>query len=354
MASVSVSEALESSAGLTCTQWEVEYSRFFHFPRRSSSSSSSPPPPMGLRPLPKGKIRSRGTWLTASSRAILLISLGSTNPIPILSVILSGVVHEEHFVSNLSFSWPQVSCDSDCPIRGSRIVFMSFRDCSNLIQKFAVRFSTCCASETFLNYVKEGSRDTSGFGIQASHFVCESSSPSKSMASNRLCYRVDEESSLDKSIATCEVEVPALTCNGLQCEHLVQPTLPTKTGSVSSGLPRSFSQLLTDCSTGSERVQTSPARSMMATNLHSQNGGEILDPSFPEVEKKSDEQSKFVAVADLKSQIATCMSDASFVDMLSKIERVIDELGVIFRTPPQNSFLDHGRTEPLQLKQQQL
>ncbi|XP_039142946.1 protein POOR HOMOLOGOUS SYNAPSIS 1 [Dioscorea cayenensis subsp. rotundata] len=311
-----VSTALESLDDLACTQWEVEYSRFFHFPRQSISSSS-PALPEGLRPLPKGKIRSRGTWLTASSTAILLLRTDSTYPIPVLSVILSRAILEEHFVSNLSFSWPQVSCDFDCPIRGSRIVFVSFRDCSNLIQKFAIRFLTSSASESFLNSVKECS------SVQASHFFCDSSSLSKPMASNELHRRADEESSLEKSVATCEVEVPALTCNALQHEHPCQPIIPTKTGSVSSGLPRSFSQLLTDCSMDSEKVQTSPTRPTLATNLNCQNGGDSLDPSFLGVER-SEEQSK---VADLRSQLATCMSDASFVDMLSKIEMVINELG---------------------------
>ncbi|KAM0932863.1 hypothetical protein DsansV1_C38g0233451 [Dioscorea sansibarensis] len=317
-----VSTALESPDDLACTQWEVEYSRFFHFPRRSISYSS-PAPAEGLRPLPKGKIRSRGTWLTASSPAILLLRTGSTDAIPVLSVILSQAILEEHFVSNLSFSWPQVSCDSDCPIRGSRIVFMSFRDCSNLIQKFAIRFLTSSASESFLNSVKECSRDKPGFGVQASHFFCDSSSLSKSMASNGLHRRADEESSLEKSVATCEVEVPALTCNALQHEHEhpCQPVIPTKAGSVSSALPRSFSQLLTDCSINSEKVRTNPTRPTLATNLNCQNGGDSLVPSFPE---KSGEQSK---VTDLRSQLATCMSDASFVDMLSKIEMVINELG---------------------------
>ncbi|KAH7658852.1 hypothetical protein IHE45_17G117500 [Dioscorea alata] len=308
-----VSTALESPDDIACTQWEVEYSRFFHFPRQSISSSS-PAPPEGLRPLPKGKIRSRGTWLTASSTAILLLR---TDSIPVLSVILSPAILEEHFVSSLSFSWPQVSCDSDCPIRGSRIVFVSFRDCSNLIQKFAIRFLTSSASESFLNSVKECSR------VQASHFICDSSSLSKSMASNGLHRSADEESSLEKSVATCEVEVPTLTCNALQHEHPCQSVIPTKTGSVSSGLPRSFSQLLTDCSIDSEKVRTSPTRPTLATNLNCQNGGDSLEPSLPGVEK-SEEQSK---VADLRSQLATCMSDASFVDMLSKIEMVINELG---------------------------
>lgn len=86
-----VSTALESLDDLACTQWEVEYSRFFHFPRQSISSSS-PALPEGLRPLPKGKIRSRGTWLTASSTAILLLRTDSTYPIPVLSVILSRAI----------------------------------------------------------------------------------------------------------------------------------------------------------------------------------------------------------------------------------------------------------------------
>lgn len=38
------------------------------------------------------------------------------------------MLQEEHHVSKLHFSWPQVSCVSGFPIRGIRSVFVRYRD----------------------------------------------------------------------------------------------------------------------------------------------------------------------------------------------------------------------------------
>jgi len=43
------------------------------------------------------------------------------------------IAQEEHFVSILNFSWPQVTCVTQCPIRGSRVVFVSFCDKSKQV-----------------------------------------------------------------------------------------------------------------------------------------------------------------------------------------------------------------------------
>lgn len=40
-----------------------------------------------------------------------------------------NLLQEEHFISKLLFSWPQVSCVSGFPARGSRVVFVSYKDC---------------------------------------------------------------------------------------------------------------------------------------------------------------------------------------------------------------------------------
>jgi hypothetical protein len=106
------------------------------------------------------------------------------------------MAQEEHYVSILNFSWPQVACVTECPVRGSRVVFVSFCDrskqacflaipnailtndvvvvvifsygmCLHIkltklyipliflqIQKFAVRFPHLGDAESFLNSVK--------------------------------------------------------------------------------------------------------------------------------------------------------------------------------------------------------
>jgi len=50
------------------------------------------------------------------------------------------VLQEEHYVSKLSFSWPQVSCDPGFPARGIRTVLVSYRDSRGEVSFF---FSTC-------------------------------------------------------------------------------------------------------------------------------------------------------------------------------------------------------------------
>ncbi|KAG0484252.1 hypothetical protein HPP92_008331 [Vanilla planifolia] len=131
-------------------QWEAEFSRFFIFPRRCSS------PKAVLRPLSGIMFRhGRGTWLTASSPATILICKATSDAAAVLSVCVSGYVYEEHLLLNLQLSWPQVACVPQCPIRGSRAVFMSFCDRFSQVQKFALRFPTSAVAETFFNFVKE-------------------------------------------------------------------------------------------------------------------------------------------------------------------------------------------------------
>ncbi|KAJ6845551.1 protein POOR HOMOLOGOUS SYNAPSIS 1 [Iris pallida] len=106
-------------------EWEADYSRFFNFPRPSPTATGI------LHPLPKGKRRSRGTWLSAATPAAVRVARPrSGGGHAVLSVSVLGVVVEEHFVSKLHFSWPQVSCVPQCPVRGIRAVFLSYRNCS--------------------------------------------------------------------------------------------------------------------------------------------------------------------------------------------------------------------------------
>lgn len=49
------------------------------------------------------------------------------------------MLQEEHYISKLQFSWPQVSCVSGYPARGSRILFVSYLDSSGkVIYLFAI------------------------------------------------------------------------------------------------------------------------------------------------------------------------------------------------------------------------
>ncbi|KAL4557324.1 hypothetical protein LXL04_035498 [Taraxacum kok-saghyz] len=96
-----------------------------------------------------------------SGRSYLLV--GHRAPAPSNQPPISGKhSQEEHYISKLNFTWPHVSCLPGCPPRGSKIVFMSYKDhlgeasTSNTpIQKFAVRFLITDETERFMNFIKE-------------------------------------------------------------------------------------------------------------------------------------------------------------------------------------------------------
>ncbi|XP_072998404.1 protein POOR HOMOLOGOUS SYNAPSIS 1 [Typha latifolia] len=298
-------------------EWEVEFSRFFNFPKWSSSSSSSIP--AGLRPLPSGKRRSKGTWLTSSSATVLRLLKFTPASVPILSVSVDKDVYEEHFVSNLHFSWPQVACVTQSPIRGSRVVFFSYRDSSSQIQKFSVRFPSSRNAETFLNCVKECSRDTMDIVPPGSDFVCEDSSLSEYIASNCDHYRLDKESSLKEPVEVCAAEIPQLSYKE-QNECSYQPVLANNIKNIFSGFPPSFTELLNNCSSDNEKEQPNLKGE---TDLAFQQREYMMDSSCHDADKVT----SMMEESDLKAQIAKYMTDASFHDMLFKLEKVIDELG---------------------------
>lgn len=43
-------------------------------------------------------------------------------------VLCFDMLQEEHYISKLHFSWPHVSCVAGFPTRGTRVVFVSYRD----------------------------------------------------------------------------------------------------------------------------------------------------------------------------------------------------------------------------------
>ncbi|GER56020.1 poor homologous synapsis 1 [Striga asiatica] len=155
-------------------QWEVQYSRFVC---NSSCTNSRTHP--SLSPIPKHRA---GTWISAAAASLKLeyrrSSDGACDAVIVVSIphhvlvsakITSVELAEEHYVTKMNFSWPQVSCISGFPARGSRSVFLSYKDgvgqasicLSTLIemcdfmQKFALRFSAIHDSEAFMALVKE-------------------------------------------------------------------------------------------------------------------------------------------------------------------------------------------------------
>ncbi|XP_057988536.1 protein POOR HOMOLOGOUS SYNAPSIS 1 isoform X2 [Hevea brasiliensis] len=129
--------------------WQIHYSCFFSFPFFPSTCHI-------LKPLTSSCINRNpcGRWVSYSSMAFLhLISDYRVRGV-VLIVSFHGIVYEEHQISNLVFSWPQVSCLEERPVRGSIVVFSSYRDSLGQVQKFAMYFSSSSDSQTFINSLK--------------------------------------------------------------------------------------------------------------------------------------------------------------------------------------------------------
>ncbi|KAL2957197.1 hypothetical protein AAZX31_18G131600 [Glycine max] len=266
-------------------QWEICFARFIPYPTLPPSSDLLPLPPR-LR-----NLSPRGNWISSSSVAFLRLSLSHL----LLTVSLNAALLEEHYVTKLHFTWPQVSCVSGYPARGIRTVIVSYRDSLGEIQKFAMRFPTIYEAESFINVLKEilkGDKDPEPLNTD---FGSEISSQSEFMSTNKLSHsRACEDLSFMTPVDNYIPQLPLYANNevgrplgsqekGTTSGHNFEGMLPA--------LPPSFSTLLMDCS------QNNHAQSIVSEEI------------------------------ELKSQIVRYMEDSSFQDMLVKVEKVISELG---------------------------
>ncbi|KAK7318256.1 hypothetical protein RJT34_02955 [Clitoria ternatea] len=266
-------------------QWEICFARFIPFPVPITSTSSS-----DLLPLPP-RLRNRpprGTWISSSSATFLRLSD------LILTVSFNAKLLEEHYVSNLSFSWPQVSCVPGLPARGIRTVLVTYTDSLGQIQKFAMRFSSIYETQSFINALKEILKDEQEPEPLNTDFGSEISSQSEFMSSNKHSHRACDGLSFMTPDDTYIPQLPLCINNKVEQPSATQEkeTAPSRSfESILPALPPSFTNLLMDCS------QINHAQ----------------PPVFEEI--------------DLKSQIVRYMEDSSFQDMLVKVEKVINEIG---------------------------
>ncbi|KAL3644498.1 hypothetical protein CASFOL_009678 [Castilleja foliolosa] len=132
-------------------QWQVQYSRFINY---SSVTCTRTHP--SLSPVEKSR-RSRGSWISTAAATLKLAYRRSPTGLceSVITISLQSQVLEEHYVSKMLFSWPQVSCVSGYPERGCKAIFVSYKDGVGQVQKFAMRFSTLNDSDKFMNFVKE-------------------------------------------------------------------------------------------------------------------------------------------------------------------------------------------------------
>uniref|UniRef100_M8B3L2 Poor homologous synapsis 1 PH domain-containing protein n=1 Tax=Aegilops tauschii TaxID=37682 RepID=M8B3L2_AEGTA len=364
-------------------EWEVEFARYFASPLRDTSTPPPPPPP-GVRYVTSATDCRPGAWLPAATPAALRVSRSShPSAAPVLTVSVVGVVFvrtvslpfpspllicvaawEEHFVSILNFSWPQLTCGGQCPGSGSRVVF---------IQKFALRFPQLGDMESFLNCVKECLGDTMDITSSGCDYICEdSSSRSEYIASNELPHSFEEPASDHRT------EAPALCYHEEPDLSVSEPLFTSNIDNINSGFPLSFTEMLTNLSTETEHdavdlhqlAETDHPQEVMyggsdaedlhqtdhpqevvhagsdAEDRHQLSGTDRPQEVFTQdtchdvasnentadketdTSKSTKEIDTSKSTSDIMARIKTYMADESFHDMLSKLERVIDELGV--------------------------
>ncbi|KAI3713857.1 hypothetical protein L1987_72444 [Smallanthus sonchifolius] len=288
--------------------WEVQYARFFNCPSRSTSAASYHPSLVPLSKKPKGSWISSFTSLASLKLLPTTTDHSDTYRSIILTVTLVDNVLEEHYISKLHFTWPQVSCLTGYSPRGSKVVFMSYTDQVGQIQKFAVRFLTTYEAERFINILKEafGHEGINGSTSGISKF--KTSFESEFIRSFEAENRPTQDWDL---IITREFSEPMYrpiqVCSPLAAsdEAYIQPLYPTENydGSLNSNhfsqdvqgklsaFPPSFTSLLMNCYPVAELA---------------------LPPTDPEE-------------AILKKDIMKYLEDSSFQEILSKVQKVVNE-----------------------------
>ncbi|KAJ9169492.1 hypothetical protein P3X46_017679 [Hevea brasiliensis] len=284
------SELSEKPVSTIKDQWQVSFSRFIIYPTVPSTCPSLVPRRNNRR------YRSnRGTWISSHSpnASLQLLNYYSSSD-AILSVCFCDKMLEEHYVSKLHFTWPQVSCVSGYPPRGSRAVFVSYKDSVGEIQKFALRFSVISEAERFINALKDILKEVSENELLNGDSPSEISSRSVFMSTNEPSSRAcEEESSVMAPDQTYSPQLPSSLNYDVGQES--QETQPSHKSEVTScALPPSFASFLTNCCS--------------------------------EIKKDASQHSSSEDI-DLKSQIARYMEDSSFQEMLFKVEKVISEIG---------------------------
>ncbi|XP_027169097.1 protein POOR HOMOLOGOUS SYNAPSIS 1-like [Coffea eugenioides] len=161
-------------------QFQIDYSVFFNYTTTSSYQNSrsllqkeknNNNNQVDERLIPHTKKRGRskgGAWLSSSSSStasLFLFRYTCHSPL-VLLISLAGRIQEEHFISKLHFSWPQMSCASS-----SRVVLASYKDSVGQIQKFAMRFVNSLESQSFIDSLKESLKEVEATGASTGNFL---------------------------------------------------------------------------------------------------------------------------------------------------------------------------------------
>ncbi|KAK4423867.1 protein POOR HOMOLOGOUS SYNAPSIS 1 [Sesamum alatum] len=291
------SPAQSSQSFAVIDQRKVQYARFINY--NSCTLRRTHP---SLTPLAKSRLR-RGTWMSTvagslkliyerssngGDDAVLELSLGSRVLVQILYLVVSErkvlvlLIQEEHYISKMHFSWPQVSCVSGFPARGSRAV---------LIEKFALRFFTIYETEKFMNLVKEILGNGHPKLLQCPEFYSELSSQAEVIPSDVPTCRTEVDCQCTASVDN-QPELRSSELNATQDSEPYETIRDYEAANTVSVFPPSFTELLKNCL-----------------------------PSVSEAEKPTESE------GDLKTQFMRYLEGTSFKELLATVENVVSELG---------------------------
>ncbi|XP_042397713.1 protein POOR HOMOLOGOUS SYNAPSIS 1-like [Zingiber officinale] len=170
-----------------------------------------------------------------------------------------------------------------------------------------MRFSTCSDAESFLGFVKEMVDD-------APH-ECEISSHSEILSPAGLYTSVEEPMPMNDG------GIPASDDNK-EPELSQHSMLFSSAPSISSELPHSFTELLNNCLSDNTEKVIDQTVHIGEPDLGSHAKEYLVNP----LRQAAPEQLGSMEEGDIMANIE-CMSDATFHDMLSMLEKTIYELG---------------------------
>ncbi|KAH6825301.1 hypothetical protein C2S53_007025 [Perilla frutescens var. hirtella] len=288
-------------------EWQVEYARFIN-----CSSSVFPSTHPSLVPVPKNRLRRN--WIsTADAASVKLIyersSAGTDDAVLVLSLLSKTL--EVHYISKMHFSWPQVSCMSGFPSRGTRAVFLSYKDGVGQMQKFALRFSAIDETEKFMNVVKEILQNGSSPQLQCPELYSEMSSEAEAISSHATISRSDGEwqctQSTDNStqlMLTSSALKASQDSEPHEClgDHEVAKTEPV--------FPPSFSQLMNSC-------RPAGFEGCLPSSIVS------FDVSLADYLGAAAKTGS----GDIKTQFVQYLEGTPFKELLATVENVISQLG---------------------------
>ncbi|XP_073286761.1 protein POOR HOMOLOGOUS SYNAPSIS 1-like [Primulina huaijiensis] len=287
-----MAETIVATPSSLIYQWNIHYARFINY---SSTLVNHTHP--SLTPISAAwKNRHQGgTWITTLSAASLKLVFKRTAEgldDVVLVISLRSRVLEEHCISKVYFSWPQVSCVSGFPARGSRAVFVSYKDGIGQIQKFALHFFAVFETEKFMDVLKEIFANGSPL-LEYPGLNSEISSQAEVLPFDGPRCRSDGDWQRATSAETSSpLMLPVLESSNVVQEQFAPETIELQEAAETiASFPPSFTQLLNNC-----------------------------NPAVDEAKPIRHEE-------DLKTQFMRYLEGNSLQEIIATVENVINQLG---------------------------